>query len=249
MARQLLASSTALSDREPSACGRVYSTVAETFAIKIIVRDSSGAPQKNARVSTRFIKWMKDEKLRAMSPHAQTNERGLATLVLEDEGKPIVLLGYSDDWQLGGYVVVDRSHEGLTVELGLQPTTMLRTSHSCNELPSALKYSITELSLEGLSHGCIGFHTRAQQIEFPVPRGEWSIRRYGKYFLRQSGKITADESLLDLGNIDFEPTGFAKLDGELAPELSLADVRGLPADIKISDHAGKWLLLAFWGNW
>ena len=52
-----------------------------------------------------------------------------------------------------------------------------------------------------------------------------------------------------MGNIDFEPTGFAKLDGELAPELSLADVRGLPADIKISDHAGKWLLLAFWGNW
>ena len=221
----------------------------ETFAIQIIVRDSSATPLEQAKLATRFIKWMKDEELRAMSPMARTNEQGRASIVLEDNGKPIVLLAYSCDWKLGGYVVVDRSQEDTVVELVLVPTTLLRTSYSCSEHPSALRYSITELSLEGLAHGCIGFHTRSTEVEFPIPRGEWALRSYGKFLVSQRGKIsTGKESLIDLGVIDFKPTGYALVEGKPARELSLAEVRGLPSDIKISDLAGKWLLLAFWGH-
>ena len=221
----------------------------ETFAIQIIVRDSSATPLEQAKLATRFIKWMKDEELRAMSPMARTNEQGRASIVLEDNGKPIVLLAYSCDWKLGGYVVVDRSQEDTVVELVLVPTTLLRTSYSCSEHPSALRYSITELSLEGLAQGCIGFHTRSTEVEFPIPRGEWAWRSYGKSLVSERGKIsTGKEPLLDLGIIDFKPTGFALVDGKPAPELSLVEVRGLPADIKFSDFAGKWLLLAFLGH-
>ena len=220
----------------------------ETFEVEFVVCDPSGTPLAQARVATRFIKWMKEESLRAMDTSAETDERGCATVLFEDEQKPIVLIGYSADWKLGGYVVIDRSHEGEIIEFELTPTVTLLANHTCNELPSALRYSITELSVEGLSYSCIGFHTRSRQIEFPVPRGEWLIRRYGKYFAQKPNEkiLISGESALDLGNIDFEPEGFARIKDTVAPELSLADIRGLPADLRIADFAGKWLLLAFW---
>jgi len=221
----------------------------ETFEVEFVVRDPSATPLAQARIATRFIKWMKEESLRAMAASAETNEQGRATILFEDQQKPIVLIGYSDDWKLGGYVVIDRSHEGKTVEFELTPTVTLLANHTCNELPSALKYSITELSLEDLSYSCIGFHTCSQRIEFPVPRGDWLIRRYGKYIARKPNEKLQvhGESPLDLGNVNFEPHGFAKIKDTIAPEFSLAAVRGrLPADVRIADFAGKWLLLAFW---
>ena len=72
--------------------------------------------------------------------------------------------------------------------------------------------------------------------------------------MSERGKISTgkepllDLGIIDLGIIDFKPTGFALVDGKPAPELSLVEVRGLPADIKFSDFAGKWLLLAFLGH-
>ena len=221
----------------------------ETFSVEFVVRDPSGAPLPQARVATRFVKWMKNAELQAMDSSAETDEQGRATAIFEDPQKPIVVIAYSADWKLGGYVVFDRSHEGGIVELKLAPTVTLLANHTCSELPSALKYSITELSLEDLSYSCIGFHTRSQRIEFPVPRGDWLIRRYGKSFARRPNEKLQvhGDSPLDLGNVNFEPNGLEKTRGTIAPELSFADVRGLPADLQIADFRGKWLLLAFWG--
>jgi hypothetical protein len=132
-------------------------------------------------------------------------------------------------------------------QLELTPTTKLKATYSCNELPSALAYSITELSVEYLSYSCIGFHTRSTQIEFPVPRGDWLVKRYGRYVKKQKDKIhVSGEPVQDSGNIDFRAEGFAKIKGTVAPELSLAEVRGHSDDLRLADFTGKWVLLAFW---
>ena len=41
----------------------------------------------------------------------------------------------------------------------------------------------------------------------------------------------------------------AKMYGKKPPELTVTDARGLNKDVRISQFAGRWLLIEFWGFW
>ena len=55
---------------------------------------------------------------------------------------------------------------------------------------------------------------------------------------------------LALGTIDLPAAFLAKQVGEVLPDGTVSDVRGLSMDeSSLSAQRGKWLLIEFWGFW
>lgn len=37
--------------------------------------------------------------------------------------------------------------------------------------------------------------------------------------------------------------------GQAPPEIKISEARGLPANWKLADAKGKWIIIEFWGHW
>jgi hypothetical protein len=53
----------------------------------------------------------------------------------------------------------------------------------------------------------------------------------------------------DLGEQKVQANVLGKMIGNTPPELSVAEARGVKANVQLKDFKGKWVLLEFWGYW
>jgi peroxiredoxin len=86
-------------------------------------------------------------------------------------------------------------------------------------------------------------------FEFFLPAGEYELMVTGMhdsfhhvFRFEESGKG------VDLGVLEVKPHPAFALFGSPAPELKLADARGIPKDFEWSSLRGKWVVLFFWDH-
>jgi peroxiredoxin len=61
-------------------------------------------------------------------------------------------------------------------------------------------------------------------------------------------EVRHGEEEVDLGTLAVEPYQYQTLIGRPAPDLHIADARGVPKDFKLSSLRGKWVALFFWNH-
>ena len=223
---------------------------AETYEVLFQVVDENGEPVEQAELSTRWIH--NGEALKAVfESKAITDAEGKATIELEDYGSEQVVLGFSDDKSLGGYVVVERQDEGKVKKIKFQKTMEVSGSFTCSETDSVPGWMNMIVSIEGVRGYFFERRTSDGEFRFQLPPGKFNLMMYGSDVQKTNKEIetSTKDSELQLGTIDLEATEMARLKGKPAPELDFVDSRGVDKDFQLSDLKGKWVLIEFWGYW
>jgi hypothetical protein len=228
----------------------------ETYAVKFRVVDPAGQPIADADLATRWIcddtSFLFADKTSGPKPFsvkAATDTEGLAEVVFEDYSNHL-LLGYSKDRKLAGFVIVERQDEGNTLEIKFSPTIEVSAQYKCSETDSVPTWTNMIVSIEEVRGYFFEFRSTDGKVQFPFPVGKWKCRIYGSNIKDVNKEFEAKpDEPFDFGTIDFEPTAMAKLIGKPAPEIQILDARGVPKDFQLADYKGKWVLIEFWGHW
>jgi peroxiredoxin len=87
------------------------------------------------------------------------------------------------------------------------------------------------------------------RFEFLLEPGTYRVQISGLFeVIHKEFTVSAAGEPVDLGELEAKPHSSFVLFGEPAPELKLADARGIPRDFQWSSMRGKTVLLYFWDH-
>jgi|GEM_PF-2756212 len=226
--------------------------LADTFKVRFHVVDASGQPVVNAELSSNWV--IDPDRNLELKGYADakgiTDADGMAELSFEDFGRETVVMGFSEDRSFAGITVIDRQKEGATVEIKFDKTSRVTATFKSSEDNSIPTWTNMIVTVEGNSSYFFEYRCSDGQVSFPFPAGEWKYKIYGTRIepKRADFKTVAGEELA-IGELDFELDTMAKLIGKPAPNLDIAEARGIEGEFDWANYRGKWVLLNFWGFW
>lgn len=169
-------------------------------------------------------------------------------------GEAAALIAYDAASNRGGHAVIEAKDLAKPVEIRIGKLARLRGRINCADDPKRIVEQTFAILFLGEGPARYGyFQSNHARFDIPVPPGEYSLLVGGEGgdFIDQQRKITIkpEQDVVDLGTIGLPYKSLVKMKGKPAPALALADARGAPKTVQVSDYKGKWVLLYFWGYW
>jgi thiol-disulfide isomerase/thioredoxin len=176
---------------------------------------------------------------------ARTGEDGSFTLTLEVAGERSVAIMAMDAHAARGATAETVSDP---LVLKLRPLSHVRAAvvskATRNSLPIVWSLHLSE-SGPRIADG------RAEngRLDFPLPRGRYYLAIESEGHQTSVVRLSVGRRGAELGAVALSPALLAQLHGDLAPEIHVTSVSGLPEGVGLADLRGKWILIDFWGYW
>jgi hypothetical protein len=223
---------------------------ADTFAVTLKAVDAADKPVAGAEAA---LFW--NARDGTMTPAAEkptvTDRAGKAVLRVDNwnEKRPVLVL--SADRKLGGVVGVSKDDEGKELTVTLGPTVRVKGKLECTELKGKPAWANTMVTRNGFRAYFTQDVTESATFGFVLPVGNYEFQSYGSDVenVKRNVTLTADRPEHDVGTLDMKASAIAKLKGKTPPGWTVADARGVKADVKLADYKGKWVYIEFWGFW
>ena len=230
--------------------GSFPNAIADTFTIKFRVVDANGNPVADAELATNWVIDPAKNRFEGYSSNASTDASGMAEIAFQDYGFDRIVLCYNRDRSLAGYVMIERQKEGGTLEVQLKPVATVSATLTVSENHGVPEWTNTLFGVADLPGYFFEFHCSDGKLDFPFPEGKWTYRSHGEDVKTINGEFeTVGGEAVAIGELDYELTPLARLEGKPVPKLEITEARGIDKDFAWSEYRGKWVLLEFWGFW
>lgn len=228
-------------------CGAAL-VFAEPQRVSGVVKMKSGKPVAGAEVSAM---WDWNAEGGVPREPLKTDAAGAFAGELDLGNGPAVLLAYDADRKYGGVLVLDPRDADEPLGITIAAVSKVRGMYAC---PNVELSHVTTFVSCATPHGKIRCATHTSDIpefEIPLPVGEFelSVHTNETREFRRPVTTKLDKRVIPLGKIMLEPTALAQHAGKPPPPIYVSEARGVPAQVKLSDFKGKWVLLEFWGFW
>jgi len=210
------------------------------------VVDEAGNPVARAEVTT--TPWLPVDFGRRERAFVRTDEEGRFSATLARSTGPEQALFASVPGGRGGFVVLPGERaSGLTIVL--RPLTPVRARVDDSKIPlSPITYSPHVMAVANGALIATSRELGSREVTFLLPPGSYEMHARGMARPHQASfEVKAGEDL-DLGTLTLEPWPYQELQGRPAPELHIADARGVPKEFKLSDWRGRRVILFFWNH-
>lgn len=166
--------------------------------------------------------------------------------------KACSLLALSADHGLAALVECEPAGPTVDLELRLLPAVRVTGRITCTDLDRPLPWA--NLYLSSPEHNArFGMcSTREGPFELVLPPGNVRMHAYGTDAAdrRWTMEVPAGEPVFALGDVDLQPTFFARHVGKELPPWRVTAARGLdPERCALADLKGRWIYVEFWGWW
>jgi hypothetical protein len=169
---------------------------------------------------------------------------------LYDPSKEVVLAAFDARQGLGGLLRLVPAELPEKLVVSLEPVVEVRGRLTLRGEDAVPDWGMASVYVPGGPRfaRCVTLESR---FAFRLPPGAYRLNAYGADTEQRDIEVELDgsEAVVDLGDVDLEPTAMYRLRGRSAPEWNVTAARGLHQGTKIADFRGKWLLIEFWGFW
>ncbi len=223
--------------------------------IRVIAADADGRPLANAEVGIDAnFGTLNDNLIRSQDGWgfvrlAMTDSTGTA-LIRNVDSLPVFVVARDARRELVAVTRIESGYGGEPVDLQLTRAFTLKGTVTCDDLEK-IDRPRPRVSVELRQHGVrvASYFSRDGAFTFAVPKGEYTLRCYGDLTRRIEKSVEVSTENLDVGTIDLPASGFALLQGQIAPGFRdvLSWKNGGP--YQPEDFRGQYLLIDFWGHW
>lgn len=216
------------------------------------VVDETGLPVPRAEVTT--SPWFAAEQETRMKSFVKTDDQGRFSATLpRSTGPAQALFANAPGEDRGGYVVLS-GEESTNLTIVLRPLITVRGKIDSSRIPTASGRPVpnwVSAVTAGETQAVVAsrWQCSSASVTFRLPPGSYEAHAQGPSRpLRRTFEVTASGGEVDLGTLELEPWPHQMLMGRPAPELHIADARGVPKDFKLSDWRGRRVVLFFWNH-
>jgi len=217
------------------------------------VIDESGQPVAGALVTT--APWTEGAASLARMNAVFSDKDGRFSATLpRHTGAEQALFANVPTGERGGYVILpgDRA-SGL--QIVLQALTTVRAEIDSAAIPPdcridiPLVYAVSREPRSTIVGVRDPWSSVSGAVTFRLPPGTYELQANGGgKTLTRAFEVSAAGPAVDLGTLSLEPYKYQTLMGRPAPDLHIAEARGLPEGFRLSDLRGKWVVLCFWNH-
>jgi hypothetical protein len=209
-----------------------------------IVVTEFGEPVEAAELSTWWT--AEDGDLAPDSP-TRTDRQGWFSIEPRADS-PSTIFVLDKSRELGGVFilkgVVERSSLKLVLKRLVRVEINLRKTHAGIQSPLWIRVASPQAGT------FIVRRANQDSSLLSLPPGRYSISIFGKDIVETTADLAIDESApRERLYIEVQPTILAQYYGLTLPDWNCTGAIGAPADAKLENYRGKWVLIEFWSYW
>jgi hypothetical protein len=213
------------------------------------VVDLRGRPVPGAELATFWGGGHGNDAARLEAPKAlKTGKTGAFSGKLELYRLPATLMAFDKDRKLGARLTLTKENIGKPQTLVLRPLGKVRIALMGDDGPIGNGGAVI---MDEIGKSQVGYASASGPLALALPAGEYTLHLMSGIDVKgTSRKVTLTPgATANLGTATLERTAYAKAYGKPALPLTIGEARGVPANFKLEDLKGKWVLLEFWGFW
>lgn len=221
------------------------SVQAQAWDVSGVVVDEKGAPLAGAQISRYFL--FDGMKLHPYTVEAlTTNKRGEFSGRITPYQLPMTYIAIDKDQKLGACINITQESVKSQMKVTLSPLGKVDYKVEIED-----GYQPTNLSRSiGVPDTGTVVLLSAQDGPIPVPAGKYTLSFFSIELKQKSVHFEVEPGgTAQAGQVLIELTPISRNIGKPAMPIEFAEARGVPADFKLEDLKGKWVLMEFWGYW
>ena len=214
------------------------------------VVDEAGRPVPGAKVTT--APWTIPNASQQVVFAVTDDEGRFSATLPRSMGGNQALFARLDDDRRGGFVAF-QGDRGSELRIVVQPLLEVRAEIDQSLIPASIRAwgpsvnATSTSTLPALVATNEWWQPSSSSVTWRLPAGRYTLTAYGAGQPATQSFEVSDRDV-DLGAIEIEPYKWQELLERPAPELRVADARGVPKNFKLSSLRGKWVALVFWNH-
>lgn len=184
--------------------------------------------------------------------HFKANANGEFSGAIPADQPLRALMAMDPDRKSAGLAAGEQLDTQETISITISRTVQVKGRVICKDLkdkPDGLSVAI----MTPMSGQILDWMSKdtTDRFSIPLPSGEYRLTAFSDETNPGAKTVTLapDQSEVDIGLIEVEPSILAKHYGKELPAWTVTDARGITKTVELSDLKGKWVFLELWGHW